>query len=72
MTTDAQGIIARQTYCTSCKQNVQITDGKYMRLANNRAVIKGRCSLCGAELIKAKLMSRNSFFVKRKRKGLLK
>jgi hypothetical protein len=73
MTTDASNTIVRQTFCTFCKQNVQIADGRYVRLANNRAVIEGWCSLCGTKLIKAKLLPRNNvFFVKRKRKGLLK
>lgn len=64
---------SRQAYCTNCKQNVEIVGGKFVRLANNRAVIEGTCSLCGTKLIKAKLMPRNNaFFIKRKRKGLLK
>lgn len=73
MTADDFVKITRQTYCTSCKQNVQLVDGKYVRLANNRAILEGQCSLCGAKLMKAKLLPRNNaFFIKRKRKGLLK
>lgn len=68
-------MVARQTYCTNCKQNVDIVDGKYLRLANKRAVIEGQCPACGTKLLKAKLLPRNSVFVvkrKKKRKGLLK
>lgn len=60
----------KQTYCTACKMNVDIDDGRYVRLANNRAVIEGRCSLCGTKLIKAKVMPRNSVMVKRKKRLL--
>lgn len=63
---------AKQTYCTGCKMNVDIIDGKYVRLANNRVVYGGQCSQCGIKLIKAKVMPRNSVMIKRKKKkGLL-
>ena len=62
----------KQTYCTNCKMNVDIVDGKYVRLANKRAVFEGHCSKCGVKLIKAKVMPRNRVMIKRrKRKGLL-
>lgn len=62
----------KQTYCTKCKTNVNIIGGKYIRLANRRAVFEGQCSVCGAKLLKAKVMPRSSAItVKRKRKGLL-
>jgi hypothetical protein len=51
--------------------NVDIANGRYVRLANKRAVIEGQCSRCGMKLIKAKVMPRNSVIVKRERKGLL-
>jgi RNase P subunit RPR2 len=63
----------KQTYCTRCKTNVDIIDGKYVRLANNRAVFEGQCSQCGTKLIKARVMPRSSaVMVRRKRKGLLR
>lgn len=62
----------KQTYCTKCKMSVNIIDGKYTRLANRRAVFEGQCSVCGAKLLKARVMPRSSAVtVKRKRKGLL-
>lgn len=52
--------------------NVEITDSRFARLANKRAVIEGRCSKCGMKLIKAKVMPRSSVLIKRrKKKGLL-
>jgi hypothetical protein len=62
----------KQTYCTNCKMNVDIVDGKYVRLANKRAVFEGQCANCGTKLIKAKVMPRNNVIVKRRKKGLLK
>jgi hypothetical protein len=53
-------VIQRETYCTSCKENVPITDATYVRLANGRAIIKGKCSRCGLELIKASIMPKSS------------
>jgi hypothetical protein len=50
----------RETYCTFCKQNVPISDVSYVRLANGRAIIKGKCSRCGLELIKASIMPKSS------------
>jgi hypothetical protein len=56
----ADQAIQRVTYCTSCKENVPITDATYVRLANGRAIIKGKCSRCGLELIKASIMPKSS------------
>jgi hypothetical protein len=53
-------VIQRETYCTSCKENVPITDAAYVRLVNGRAIIKGKCSRCGLELIKASIMPKSS------------
>jgi len=62
----------KQTYCTNCKMNVDIANGRFARLANKRVIIEGQCSQCGMKLIKAKVMPRNSVIVKRKeKKGLL-
>jgi hypothetical protein len=66
------GMAQRETYCTHCKQNVSILDANYHRLANGRAVIKGRCSKCGLELIKASIMPKSSalkLLRKKKRKA---
>jgi hypothetical protein len=70
------GIIKRETYCTFCKQNVPIADAAYVRLANGRAIIRGKCSRCSLELIKASIMPKSSalklIMKKRKRaKGAL-
>jgi hypothetical protein len=51
--------------------NVDIANGRYVRLANKRVVIEGQCSQCGMKLIKAKVMPRDSVIIKRERKGLL-
>ena len=63
----------RETYCTNCKQNVPIKDAVYVRLANGRAIIKGKCPRCGIELIKASIMPKSSalklFMKKRKSKA---
>jgi hypothetical protein len=63
----------RETYCTICKQNVPIKDAAYVRLANGRAIIKGKCPRCGLELIKASIMPKSSalklFIKKRKRRA---
>ncbi|MDQ4050720.1 MAG: DUF5679 domain-containing protein [Thermoproteota archaeon] len=66
------GIRQRETYCTCCKQNTSILNASYVRLANGRAVIKGKCSKCGQELIKANIMPKSSalkLLRKKKRKG---
>jgi hypothetical protein len=61
----------KQAYCTNCKMNVDIANGRYVRLANKRVIIEGQCSRCGIKLLKAKVMPRNSVIVKRKeKKGL--
>jgi hypothetical protein len=66
-------VIQRETYCTSCKENVPITDAAYVRLVNGRAIIKGKCSRCGLELIKASIMPKSSSLTllrkKRRRRG---
>jgi RNase P subunit RPR2 len=54
------GVMQRETYCTSCKANVIVADATYVRLANARAIIKGKCSSCGLELIKASIMPKSS------------
>jgi hypothetical protein len=53
-------IMQRETYCTFCKQNVPITNAAYVKLANGRAIIRGKCSRCNLELIKASLMPKSS------------
>jgi hypothetical protein len=53
-------VMQRETYCTSCKENVPIADPAYVRLVNGRAIIKGKCSRCGLELIKASIMPKSS------------
>jgi hypothetical protein len=53
-------VMKRETYCTFCKQNVPITNAVYVRLANGRAIIRGKCSRCGLELIKASIMPKSS------------
>jgi ribosomal protein S27AE len=55
-----EDVIRRETYCTSCQENVTIADAVYVRLANGRAIIKGKCSRCGSELIKASIMPKSS------------
>jgi hypothetical protein len=53
-------VMQRKTYCTYCKENVPITDAAYVKLVNGRAIIKGKCSRCGLELIKASIMPKSS------------
>jgi hypothetical protein len=53
-------VMRRETYCTSCRENVPITDAVYVRLANGRAIIKGKCSRCNLELIKASIMPKST------------
>jgi hypothetical protein len=71
-------VMQRETYCTSCKQNVPITDAAYVRLANGRAIIKGKCSRCGVELIKASIKPKSSTLIllrkkkRRRSKGSLR
>jgi hypothetical protein len=66
-------VMQRETYCTYCKQNVPIKDAAYVKLANGRAIIKGKCSRCGSELIKASIMPKSSalklIMKKRKRRA---
>jgi Domain of unknown function (DUF5679) len=57
----------RETYCTNCKQNVAIIDATYLSLANGRAIIRGKCSRCGLELIKASIMPKSSALTFRKK-----
>jgi len=53
-------VMQRETYCTRCKVNVRIADAIYVGLANGRAIIKGKCSSCGLELIKASIAPKSS------------
>jgi hypothetical protein len=53
-------VMQTETYCTCCKVNVRIADANYDRLANGRAIIKGKCSSCGLELIKANIAPKSS------------
>ena len=66
-------VTRRETYCTNCNQNVPIKDAVYVRLANGRAIIKGKRRRCGLELIKASIMPKSSalklFMKKRKRRA---
>ena len=66
------GMSRHETYCTTCKENVPMADAAYVRLANGRAIVKGNCSNCGLELIKARIMPKSSalkLLRKKKRKG---
>jgi Domain of unknown function (DUF5679) len=69
----SQGVIQRETYCTYCKENVPITHATYVRLANGRAIIKGKCARCSLELIKASIMPKSSALTlltkKRRKRG---
>ncbi len=49
-----------ETYCTLCKNNRPIMGARYVRLANGRAIIKGKCSGCGVELLKSNIMPKSS------------
>lgn len=52
--------VLNETYCTFCKENVSIIGSAYIRLVNGRAIIKGKCSRCGLELIKASIKPKSS------------
>jgi hypothetical protein len=61
----------RETYCTNCKQNVPIKDAEYVKLANGRAIIKGKCPRCSVDLIKVSIMPKSSvlkFFMKKRKR----
>ncbi|HEX6252741.1 MAG TPA: DUF5679 domain-containing protein [Nitrososphaera sp.] len=66
-------VMKRETYCTSCKENVPIADAAYVRLVNGRAIIRGKCSRCGLDLIKVSIMPKSSALSlirkKRRRRG---
>jgi hypothetical protein len=53
-------VMQRETYCTRCKVNVRVANAVYVRLATGRAIIKGKCSSCGLELIKASITPKSS------------
>jgi hypothetical protein len=55
--------VLHETYCTFCKENVPITGSAYLRLVNGRAIIKGKCSKCGLELIKASIKPKSSALI---------
>jgi hypothetical protein len=44
------------TYCTVCKTSVNLSDIKFVKLANNMAAIEGNCTVCRIRLIKGKIM----------------
>lgn len=44
------------TYCTACKISVNLSDTKFVKLANNMATIEGNCTVCGLRLMKGKIM----------------
>lgn len=64
----------KYTYCTTCKTTVKLLDFKYIRLANNMAVIEGFCNKCNTKLIKGKIMPKSgkSPLRKHRRKNKLK
>jgi hypothetical protein len=49
-------------------QNVCIAGAMYMRLANRRVVIRGKCSRCGCDLIKASIMPKSAAIIFRKKR----
>ena len=61
-------VMQRETYCTRCKANIRIADASYARLANGRAVIKGKCSICGLEVIKASIMPKSAALISIRKK----
>lgn len=44
------------TYCTACKISVNLSDIKFVKLANSMATIEGICTVCGIRLMKGKIM----------------
>lgn len=44
------------TYCTVCKISVNLSDIKFVKLANSMATIEGNCTVCGLRLMKGKIM----------------
>ncbi len=44
------------TYCTVCKTSVNLSNIKFVKLANNMAAIEGNCTICCIGLIKGKIM----------------
>jgi hypothetical protein len=61
-------VMQRETYCTRCKANIRIADASYVRLTNGRAVIKGKCSICGLEVIKASIMPKSAALISIRKK----
>jgi hypothetical protein len=55
--------VLHETYCTFCRENVPLTGSAYLRLVNGRAIIKGKCSRCGLELIKASIKPKSSALI---------
>ena len=51
----------KQTYCTTCKKNVEMTNLNYIRLANNRLAIEGYCAICSGKLLKTKVMPKTAY-----------
>ncbi len=66
MSTDR--LVQHETYCTHCKENVAIVDTVYIRLVNGRLIIKGKCSRCGTELLKASINTSSSGLASLKKK----
>ncbi len=61
-------IFQYETYCTHCKENVAIVDRAYVRLVNGSLIIKGKCSRCGTELLKASIKTTSSTLASLKKK----
>jgi hypothetical protein len=61
-------MVLKQTYCTTCKKNVEMTNLNYIRLANNRLAIEGYCAICSGKLLKTKVMPKTGI----KKKKLMK
>jgi hypothetical protein len=64
--------VLHETYCTFCKENVTLTGSVYLKLANGRAIIKGKCPRCGLGLMKASIKPKSSTLIllrKKKRRS---
>lgn len=43
-------------FCTSCKNNVNMSEVKFVKLANSMVTIQGICDNCGREVLKGRVL----------------
>lgn len=44
------------TFCTFCKTVIDLSEIKFVKLANNMVTVKGICTICGNNVLKGRVL----------------